>query len=436
MAHYQTGTDQVDEIHGRDGCHELYQFNRRSVLSTVVSARKICARSGRSKRVTLEMKYRMRTDRTLELAQLAQVDASPAPLRTIATTSTKSMTNPSHPIVVAVIDTGIDRNHELLKNNIWTNSGEVGIDHSGRNKQTNQVDDDGNGFVDDVHGWSFSGDDNNPEDHHGHGTHIAGLVLKNAPDAVILPIQYFDPNHQRVNTVEASVRAIDYAIQMHAQIINYSGGGTEASERERDALARAAKHGILVVAASGNDHADIDVKPYFPAAYGLNNILSVSAITSQGKLSEFSNFGQHKVVIGALGNSLESARPHGGTAVMSGTSQATALVSGAAAQLMKARRDLATPEALIAALANSGQWRASLSGSTRSERSLDLERATALRLPEQNASGDSLAETMSESISGVMSETLFTSKQIFVDAKESREAKPRMPSSNSTAPKS
>ncbi|RYF38778.1 MAG: serine protease/subtilase, partial [Cytophagaceae bacterium] len=160
-----------------------------------------------------------------------------------------AITRGSKNIVVAVIDTGADIRHEDLDSNIWVNPGETGVDSKGRNKATNGIDDDGNGFVDDVHGWNFVS--NNPilTDNHGHGTHIACIIGAKAgngkgisgisPDVSLMILKYYDPKVAGTDNLRNTVASIKYAVKMGANIINYSGGGTEFSQEEHDAVKEA-----------------------------------------------------------------------------------------------------------------------------------------------------------------------------------------------------
>ncbi|MGE3388068.1 MAG: S8 family serine peptidase, partial [Bdellovibrionales bacterium] len=183
----------------------------------------------------------------------------------------------SKDIVVAIIDTGIDVRHPDLADNIWTNKGETGVDVKGRNKATNGVDDDGNGYVDDVHGWNFVSNSNDLTDNHGHGTHIAGIIgavggngigiSGISPKVSLMALKYYDPKAPGVNNLLNTVKAMQYAVKMRASIINYSGGGLDPSPEERRAVELAQKQGILFVAAAGNERSNSDVKAYYPADY-------------------------------------------------------------------------------------------------------------------------------------------------------------------------
>ncbi|MFN9069206.1 MAG: S8 family serine peptidase, partial [Bdellovibrionales bacterium] len=156
-----------------------------------------------------------------------------------------SVTKGSRQIIVAVIDTGVDINHEDLKNNYWKNPGETGKDSKGRNKETNGIDDDKNGFVDDVHGWNFVSGNHNLSDNHGHGTHITGIIAAEAnnnkgivgiaPEVSIMTLKYFDPLSPGADNLKNTIKAINYAVKMGAHIINYSGGGLEYSQDEFEA---------------------------------------------------------------------------------------------------------------------------------------------------------------------------------------------------------
>ena len=172
----------------------------------------------------------------------------------------------SKDVIVAIIDTGADIHHEDLKNNIWRNPGETGLDSRGRDKATNGIDDDGNGFIDDVNGWNFVSNTNDLTDNHGHGTHIAGIIGAEAdngkgisgisPHVSMMILKYFDPKVPNTDNLKNTIRAMQYATQMGAMIINYSGGGTDYSKEEYEAVKAAEKKGILFVAAAGNEQSN------------------------------------------------------------------------------------------------------------------------------------------------------------------------------------
>jgi subtilisin family serine protease len=245
-------------------------------------------------------------------------------------------------VVVAVIDTGIDANHPDLKHSIWKNSKEL----NGKPG----VDDDGNGFVDDVNGWDFVSHSGKLVDTHGHGTHIAGIIGAKAssesgyngvcPGVQIMSLRYYDAKASGVQNLKNTVSAIEYAVNNGAHIINYSGGGSEFSRAEMLALKKAEEKGILVVAAAGNERSNADIHLYFPAAYDLNNMLSITAINQSGQVLPSSNWGVQKVQLAAPGNSILSTLPGASYGFMTGTSQATAFVSGIAAMMLSVNRDL------------------------------------------------------------------------------------------------
>ncbi len=258
------------------------------------------------------------------------------------------LTTGSRDIIVAIVDTGIDLTHPDLKNNLWVNPGESGIDSMGRNKATNGVDDDQNGFIDDVHGWNFVHGNNHVVDKHGHGTHIAGIIGAEggnnfgitgvAPKVSLMVLKYFDPKSQSDNLVN-TIKAFDYAVKMNAHVINYSGGGTSYSRPEFEAIKKAEQKGILFVAAAGNEQSNSDFNKYYPADYELDNIISVTAIDPPLRVLSSSNYGVKTVHIAAPGENIYSTWPGGGFQVQTGTSQATAFVSGVAALLMAHNRD-------------------------------------------------------------------------------------------------
>lgn len=251
----------------------------------------------------------------------------------------QGITQGSKDVIVAIVDTGIDANHKDLKNNLWTNAGETGVDDKGRDKSTNGVDDDGNGFVDDVHGWNFVNNSNKLDDNHGHGTHIAGIVGAEggnnfgitgiASKVSLMVLKYYDPKYPSSN-LENTIKAFDYATKMKATIINYSGGGVDYSQPEFEAIRRARSQGILFVAAAGNERSNSDKQKYYPANYDLDNIISVTAIDPQMQVLASSNYGVQTVHVAAPGEEIYSTLPGGGFGTLTGTSQATAFATGLA----------------------------------------------------------------------------------------------------------
>lgn len=302
----------------------------------------------------------------------------------------------SRDIRVCVIDTGIDVNHPDLANNLWINPGESCFNkekkrHEVCEKSRNGVDDSGNGFIDDVYGWNFVSNNNNLTDNHGHGTHISGIIGAEggngigisgiSPRVSIITAKYYDPQAPPQNNLANTIRAIRYCVQAGAHIINYSGGGTEPSDLERNAIADAKDaqgRPILFIAAAGNERSNSDVKKYYPAGYGLPNIISVTAIDRDKKVLASSNYGVTTVDLAAPGHNLYSTLPGGKYGTMTGTSQATAVVTGAAALIKSRHRDYTANE-VIAAITESGDYDPSrLAGKTRSFKRLNIYRALSI----------------------------------------------------------
>ena len=269
----------------------------------------------------------------------------------------------SRTVKVAVIDTGIDFTHPDLAANIWTNPGESGA------KSTNATDDDGNGFIDDAHGWNFVTDSNDPSDDHFHGTHVSGTIGAVGNNAVgvsgvcwqvsIVPIKFLDGSGSGFTS--DAVAAVAYATGLGVDVISASWGGPGASPTLEDAIATAGQHGILFVAAAGNDGNDHDSVPSYPASYPEGNIIAVAATDRTDHLPWWSDFGSTTVAIAAPGVDIMSTLPlvqtqamfdEGlGTAygLLSGTSMATPHVSGALA-LLKAKHPEYTAQQLRAVL--------------------------------------------------------------------------------------
>lgn len=298
-----------------------------------------------------------------------------------------SITKGSKDILVAIIDTGIDEKHEDLRDNLWINPGESGKDAQGRDKATNGVDDDGNGFVDDIHGWNFVGNNPKLDDNHGHGTHIAGIIGAEAgngkgiigisPQVSLMILKYYDPKVPGADNLKNTVASIKYAVKMGANIINYSGGGTEFSQEEHDAIQEAEKKGILFVAAAGNERSNSDQHHYYPADYKLRNIISVTAIDPATQVLSSSNYGVDTVDIAAPGQNILSCLPGNSYGYMTGTSQATAFVTGAAALVMAHKQNFKAEEVKKYIL-STGDAQTQLASKTRTSRQLNLFKALAI----------------------------------------------------------
>jgi thermitase len=291
-------------------------------------------------------------------------------------------------VKVCVIDTGADVNHPDLKENIWVNAGESGIDKHGLNKATNQIDDDLDGCVDDVHGCNFITNTGDVTDHHGHGTHIAGAIgavggngigaVGVSPHVTLIIAKYYDPESSANNNLINTVRAIRYCVLKQADIINYSGGGSEPSDKEREAIALAREKGIVFVAAAGNEQSNSDIRKYYPADYGLDNIISVTAYDQDRNVLPSSNYGATSVDIAAPGKKIFSTLPGGNYGYMTGTSQATAVVTGVAA-LIKARYPDFDAARIINHITETGDLEPiKLAGKTRFQKRLNAYRALAI----------------------------------------------------------
>ncbi len=296
-------------------------------------------------------------------------------------------------VVVAIIDTGADIKHEDLQGSFWKNPNEI---------PNNGIDDDKNGFIDDVYGWNFVNNDNDLADNHGHGTHIAGIVGAQAnngvgiagiaPEVSLMILKYYDPKVPNTDNLRNTVMAIRYATKMGANIINYSGGGTEFSADEKAAIEEARNQGILFVAAAGNERSNSDKHKYYPADYGLSNIISVTAIDPNINVLDSSNYGVETVDIAAPGQNILSTLPGSKYGQMTGTSQATAFVTGAAVLVMahKNNSDVAEVKKFIL---STGDTQVHLLSKTKTARKLNLFKALTMLDSGTSASGVIAANT-------------------------------------------
>lgn len=251
-------------------------------------------------------------------------------------------------VVIGVIDTGVDYTHPDLNDNMWINPGEI---------PGNGLDDDNNGFVDDYHGYDFVNNDGDPFDDEGHGTHVAGTIAAEGNNGIgvtgvtwsaqIMALKFLD-EFGFGSTFDA-IQAIDYAVLMGADLTNNSWGGGGFSQALADAIAAAGEVGQVFVAAAGNFGLNTDIAPEYPAAYGLDNIISVAATDDDDQLAGFSNFGATSVDLGAPGVSILSTQPGNNYGFLDGTSMAAPHVTGVAALLLAENPDL-TPTELKARL--------------------------------------------------------------------------------------
>jgi subtilisin family serine protease len=245
------------------------------------------------------------------------------------------ITTGSPQVTVAVVDTGIDATDADLAPNLWTNPGE-----SGGGRETNGIDDDGDGRVDDVHGWDFVSGDALPQDGNGHGTHVAGTIAARGNDGVgiagvswsagLMPLRVLD-NAGR-GSVSNTLSAYALAARDGARVVNASLGGGSFSRAEYDTIAAAPN--TLFVVAAGNDGRNNDTRAEYPCDYNLANLICVAASDHDDSLASFSNYGATTVDLAAPGVDVLSTSPGNAYTQEDGTSAATPFVSGAAALVL------------------------------------------------------------------------------------------------------
>jgi subtilisin family serine protease len=229
----------------------------------------------------------------------------------------------SRAVIVAVLDTGVDYTHQDLAPNIWTNQAETAGNNS---------DDDGNGYVDDVTGWNFYSNTNDPMDFDGHGTHVSGIIgaVGNNGFGVagvnwrvkVIPLKFMEED----GSIASEIDAIEYAVDNGAKIINASYGDPSFSQSEYDAIREAGLKGVLFVAAAGNESTDNDgTTRNYPSSYDLPNIISVAASDSQDSLASFSNYGAVSVHLAAPGVNILSTVPQNVSSASGATLQVNAV---------------------------------------------------------------------------------------------------------------
>lgn len=277
-----------------------------------------------------------------------------------------NVTTGSRSVVVAVIDTGIDYRHPDLAANMWRNPREVAGD---------RIDNDGNGFVDDVYGWDFANNDADPLDDDGHGTHVAGTIGAVGNNSVgvagvnwqvsLMALKFLGADGS--GTTSAAIAALNYATMMRRSFgvnvvaTNNSWGGGGASTALTNAIVSGGNAGILAVAAAGNESANNDTTPSYPANVESSAVISVAATDASNRLASFSNYGATTVDVAAPGSDIYSTTPNNTYASYSGTSMATPHVAGLVA-LMAAANPQATASQIRAAILSTAVPVAGLAG--------------------------------------------------------------------------
>ena len=280
----------------------------------------------------------------------------------------------SRDVVVGVIDTGVDYTHPDLAANAWVNPGEIAGDG---------IDNDGNGYIDDVYGINAITNVGDPMDDNGHGSHVSGTIgaTGNNGEGVvgvnhevsIVGCKFLDAAGSGAGS--DALKCMDYMIALknngvNVRVLNNSWGGGGSSQAMIDAINASEAADILFVAAAGNDAVDNDANPSYPSSYEHGSVLSVASTTSTDAMSGFSQWGLTSVDMGAPGSAVLSTIP-GGYSSFSGTSMATPHVAGAAALVLSVNPELNVLE-LKELLMNSGDENADLAGKTVSGKRLNV----------------------------------------------------------------
>ena len=246
----------------------------------------------------------------------------------------KALSQDLTPTTTAVLDTGLDVEHEALAHLIWTNTGEV---------PGNGKDDDGNGFIDDINGWNFAEHNADLTDCDGHGTHVAGIVAQTAKDIFndtntpspvrVMGLKFLGCDG--IGSTSNAIKAIDYAINNGAKVLNNSWGNNVYSYALHEAIARSYYAKTVFVAAAGNDQSNNDVEPFYPASYPVPNVISVAATDlSDNFATNVSNYGYLSVHESAPGVRILSTYPDNQYALLTGTSMAAPFVAGVASLIL------------------------------------------------------------------------------------------------------
>ena len=285
------------------------------------------------------------------------------------------VTQGSEEVIVAVLDTGVDHDHVDLEGNMWVNSGEI---------PGNGIDDDRNGYIDDINGYDFFNNDGNSDDDNGHGTHCAGTIGARGNNGIgitgvnwnvrIMGLKFLSSGGG--GSTNTAIDAIDYAIEMGAKVINASFGGSFRSQALFEAIQRAEQAGVIFVAAAGNSSANNDTTDHYPSNFNLEltNVMSVAATDEDDELAFFSNFGARSVDVAAPGARILSTLPGNRYGALSGTSMAAPHVAGLAA-LMLANQPSLSASQVISQIINTSDRLGSLASRSLSQGRINMARS-------------------------------------------------------------
>jgi len=241
-----------------------------------------------------------------------------------------SLVGKGEDVVVGVIDSGLDTTHPALQGQIYINHREI---------PSNNIDDDGNGIIDDYMGYDFGDGTPTMTDTQGHGTHVSGIIAARedspvtgvAPGAKILPIRFLDSQGRAY--LSSALEAIDYAETMHVKVINASWGGAGCPQSLEDKMAELSSKGIVFSNSAGNSGQDLDRSPEFPAAYVFPGKINVGSMDQDNRISWFSNYGV-RVDLVAPGGQIYSSFKDGTYKVLDGTSMSAPFVTAVSALLL------------------------------------------------------------------------------------------------------
>jgi RHS repeat-associated protein len=280
----------------------------------------------------------------------------------INVTTAWNTTTGSQSTVIAIIDSGVDFTHPDLSDNEWTNvtPGPEG----------------------DAHGWDYITDSSVIRDEQGHGTAIAGIIAAEGNNAVgitgvmwqasLMSLRVLD--NTGTGDIGDAVEAIDYAVSHDAQVINLSWGTTGNSQILKDAIERAMRHGVVVVCSAGNNGQNVDTTPYYPASFGLRDLIAVASTDNFDQLTSWSDYGRRNVTIAAPGNSILTTQMGGGYWAMNGTSASAPLVTGVVG-LVKSASPYLGVRNTVKAITDGARKVASLRGKVSSEGVVDANAA-------------------------------------------------------------